>query len=208
VRQQLVESLREAITSSTIAPGQVLVERELCEATGASRTSVREALRQLESEGLIETEAGRGARVATITAEKSRDIYEVRGVLEALAVRLFVERATPEQHDRLAEDLRLMVAENEPEPFLELKHRLYQTLFEGAGNEAASSLIQTLYRQISLLRRRSLAMPNRISEAKDEVRAIVAAIQRDDTRAAVEAAELHVRNAHQANLEAMASHQD
>jgi DNA-binding GntR family transcriptional regulator len=71
-----------------------LVERELCEATTASRATVREALRQLESEGLIVSTNGRGSAVATLSADAARQIYGVRSQLEGLAGRLFAQRAT------------------------------------------------------------------------------------------------------------------
>src|SRR4051794_39830596 len=94
IRDQVAAQIRNAITSQQLVPGQVLVERELCEATTASRATVREALRQLESEGLIVSTNGRGSAVATLSADAARQIYEVRSQLEGLAGRLFAERAT------------------------------------------------------------------------------------------------------------------
>ena len=94
LREQVAAKLRNAIAMGQFRPGERLVERELCEMTGVSRTSVREALRELEGDGLITTVPHRGPSVAVVTLDQARSIYEVRAVLEALAAKLFAENAT------------------------------------------------------------------------------------------------------------------
>ena len=94
VRTQVAENLRQAILGRHFRPGQRLVERELVEATGASRTSVREALRELAAEGLVTSIPNKGTVVTEVTRDEARQLYELRSGLEALAGRLFVERAT------------------------------------------------------------------------------------------------------------------
>src|SRR5690606_4359359 len=88
VRRQVAKVLREAITSGRFAPGQRLIEKDLCELLGVSRPSVREALRELESEGLIEIIPNRGPLVKRLTAADAASVYQVRAALEALAARL------------------------------------------------------------------------------------------------------------------------
>src|SRR5215471_5621253 len=97
LRQQVLEVLRSAILNFQFKPGDRLIERELCELTGVSRTSVREALRHLESEGLVQNLPNKGPTVARVTREEAQALYEVREVLEGLAARLFTERATAKQ---------------------------------------------------------------------------------------------------------------
>src|SRR5262245_39749221 len=77
LRELTTAKLRDAILSLHFKPNQHLVERELCEKTGVSRTSVREALRHLEAEGLVERRGNRGLFVASVTAEEAQQIYEV-----------------------------------------------------------------------------------------------------------------------------------
>src|SRR5271168_3504380 len=84
VRDQAVDNLKEAIFSGFLQPGQKLVEKDLCEMCGVSRTSIREALRILEGERLIVHLPHKGPRVATPTLAEAHQIYEVRAVLEAL----------------------------------------------------------------------------------------------------------------------------
>src|SRR5262245_48789536 len=93
LRELTTAKLREAILSLYFKPDQHLVERELCARTGVSRTSVREALRQLESEGLVERRGNRGLFVSSVTAEEAQQVYEVRAALEPEMARLFTERA-------------------------------------------------------------------------------------------------------------------
>src|SRR5215475_9405817 len=93
LRELTTAKLRDAILSLHFKPDQHLVERDLCEKTGVSRTSVREALRQLESEGLVERRGNRGLFVSSVTAEEAQQAYEVRAALEPEMARLFTERA-------------------------------------------------------------------------------------------------------------------
>jgi GntR family transcriptional regulator, trigonelline degradation regulator len=82
VRLQVAASFRSAILSGRFQPGDRLIEKDLCDLTGASRTSVREALRQLETEGLVQLVPNKGPIVASIDPKQARSIYQVRAVLE------------------------------------------------------------------------------------------------------------------------------
>src|SRR5690554_2823503 len=103
LREQVITALRTAILDFQLRPGQRLVERELVEQLGVSRTTVREALRELTSEGLVTVVPQKGAVVATPTLEDAVDLYEVRAALESLVVTRFVERASDQQVVRLQE---------------------------------------------------------------------------------------------------------
>src|SRR5215510_14537054 len=101
LRQQVLEVLRSAILNFQFKPGDRLIERELCEMTGVSRTSVREALRHLASEGLVQNLPNKGPIVATLDLRQAGQIFEVRAALEGMAGRLFAERATQAQRENL-----------------------------------------------------------------------------------------------------------
>jgi DNA-binding GntR family transcriptional regulator len=94
VREQVLDQLRQAIVEMRLKPEQRLVERELIEQTGVSRTTVREVLRQLAAEGLVTTIPHKGTVVASPSVERAAELYEVRAVLEGMAARQFAERAT------------------------------------------------------------------------------------------------------------------
>jgi DNA-binding GntR family transcriptional regulator len=196
VRDQVADRLREAIVGLEMKPGQLLVERELCEATTASRASVREALRRLESEGLVVSEPGKGTRVAVVSADEAVHIYEVRAVLEGLAGRLFAERATDDQVvelERAVTEIERLV--DDPPKMLLAKVRFYEALFAGTGNPELRQLLDRIHRRVTLMRASSLSVPGRPAESMREMRRILDAAKRRDGDATAELCAAHVRAA-------------
>jgi len=203
VRQQVAASFRTAILNGRFKPGVRLIEKELCELTGASRTSVREALRQLETEGLVEVLPNKGPIVASISPEQARALYQVRGALESLAGSLFARNASDEQMARLERSVNGIAGAydgGDIEAMLKAKDGFYAVLLEGAGNEIVPSFLGMLQARISLLRRVSLGQPKRLAASIKEIRGIVAALKRRDAEAAAEACRKHVDNAAEAAL--------
>jgi GntR family transcriptional regulator, trigonelline degradation regulator len=203
VRQQVAASFRLAILSGRFQPGERLTEKDLCELTGASRTSVREALRQLETEGLVEMVPNKGPIVASIDPEQARSIYQVRGALESLAGALFALNATQAQIRRLetaVSDLADAYNEEKLEGILQKKDVFYEILLEGGGNEIIPALLRMMHARISLLRRVSLGRSARLSISIKEIRLILKAVKARDSAAAAEACRLHVERAADAAL--------
>jgi DNA-binding GntR family transcriptional regulator len=196
VREQVVRRLRDAILSGQFHPGDRLIERELVEWTSVSRTSIREALRQLESEGLVTVLPSRGPVVTVLTEETARQIYAVRAVLEGYAARQFAINATEEQRRRLEASVDTMAAiVDAGEPIIYEKGRFYEILFEGAGNEVAWSLFGSLYARIALLRATTLAAPGRPPRTIQELREILIAIANRDSVEAEQSTIRHVEEA-------------
>lgn len=155
LREQTLNTLREAILGLRFRPGQRLVERELCELTGVSRTCVREALRSLESECLVTTTPHKGPVVASLTAQDAAQIYEVRAVLEGLAGRLFAVRASDDQVMRLSDAVasyEQAIRKKDVHEVLESLETFYGMLFTGAGNDIAASMSQSLRARVHYLR--------------------------------------------------------
>lgn len=203
VRSQVVETLRTAITSGRFAPGQRLVEKDLCDLLGVSRPSVREALRELESEGLINTIPNRGPLVSLLSARDAASIYEVRGVLEGLAAKLFAEKATPEQVQELSdsvEQLDTAYATLDVEQILVAKRAFYKVLLEGSQNVVIPSLLRTMNARITQLRRVSLSSPKRLPGSMKEIRAVLKAIKNRDPEAAFQASLRHIEQASKAAI--------
>lgn len=198
VRAEVLHKLREAIVQRRFAVGERLVERELCEMTGVSRTSIREALRQLESEGLVTTVPHRGVVVAGVSPKEAVDIYYVRELLESAAARLFVANATEADIQLLeqAVDEFEQTCEADDLPGdLTVKARFYETLVGVAGNGIIAQTLNSLHARVTALRATSMGMPGRPRESLEELREIVAAIRRRDADAAAEACAYHVRQA-------------
>jgi DNA-binding GntR family transcriptional regulator len=199
LRSQVVELLRRAIVSAEFAPGARLTERTLCARFAVSRTVVREALRQLESEGLVTTVPQRGPVVAVLTAADAAALYEVRAVLEALAGRAFAERATAAQRASLRKALgaveALLDGGGPLADVLAAKDRFYDTLLDGAHNEVARATLRGVHARTSLLRGLTLRAEGRPAQTRRELRAIVEAAVGGDGAAAWRACEEHVRSA-------------
>lgn len=197
IREQVAEILRDAIVGMEFMPGQQLVERELCEITQASRPSIREALRQLESEGLVESRNGRGAVVAALSRRQAEELYELRAELEGMAAELFTRRASEEQHAALhgALDAITKAAALEGEGMRAAKDEFYRVLIEGAGNSFLSDTLAGLQRRVSRLRALTLTSPGRPAKSVVEIGAIVAAIDAGDGQNARRIAVLHVEAA-------------
>ncbi len=175
LRTQVVDRLRQAISSQRFPQGARLVERQLCELLGVSRTLVREALRQLEAEGFVVGNPRTGPSVAILDRDTVRGIYEVRAALEALAGRLFVERATDADRDALREVFgvyRQACREESPAAMVQATEAFYATVFAGARNETIASTLRPLSGRISMLRARSLSIQGRRSVSRTEMEAI------------------------------------
>lgn len=191
LRQQVVDHLRQAIIEGRLAPGARLTERELTEMMRVSRTVVREALRQLESEGLIAIIPNKGPVVRALTLAEAKDLYQIRAVLEGLAARLFTEHASAEQVKRLSAALDVVVksyAGGDAQQVLDTKNRFYDVLFEGAGSETLSSMLNTLHARIWRWRALGLSHPERSAQRSKEsvrnLRAMLVAIRKRDPDAA------------------------
>ncbi|TCT05057.1 GntR family transcriptional regulator [Aquabacter spiritensis] len=198
VRRQVAKVLRGAITSGRFAPGQRLVEKDLCELLGVSRPSVREALRELESEGLIEIIPNRGPSVRSLTPADAASVYQVRAALEALAARLFVECASDDQVTQLSRavaDLALAYRAQDVERILAAKQVFYDVLLDGTGNNVIRSLLRSLNDRITMLRRLTLASPARARQSIREIRSLLAAIKRRDAEEAYRLSQHHIEQA-------------
>jgi DNA-binding GntR family transcriptional regulator len=205
LREQVLELLRGAILDFRLKPGQRLIERELIDQIGVSRTTIREVLRELAAEGLVATIPQKGAVVVVPSAEEAAEIYEVRGALESLAARRFVGRASDEQvrELRAAFEEFARVGERSPDDtrtILGAKDRLYEVLLDGAGSSAIRSMLGSLQARVRLLRATSLTQPGRAARSVEEMRAVIEAIEARDADAAAAACAEHVSQAASAGL--------
>jgi DNA-binding GntR family transcriptional regulator len=212
LREQVTGTLRKAILDFQLRPGQRLVERELIERLGVSRTTIREALRELTSEGLVTVIPQKGAVVATPTLEDAIDLYEVRGALESLVVQRFVERASDAQVARLGAAVDRFydatIRTTDIREILATKDLFYVVLIEGAASSALQQLLEGIQARVQVLRATSLSEQGRSLEAVRELRAIVDAIaERDATLASRLTAE-HIRAAANTAIQHMRMNED
>jgi GntR family transcriptional regulator, trigonelline degradation regulator len=187
LRQQVLDELRQSIIAGRLNPGERLIERELISMMGVSRTVIREALRQLESEGLVAIVPNKGPIVRTLTLEEAHDLYAIRAVLEGLAARLFVEQADDHQIARLEKAFAFLETayESADAPkMLEAKNTFYEALFEGAKSATLSTMLGMLHGRIWRWRAMGLTHPNRslqrAQESTRNLRALLHSIRARD----------------------------
>lgn len=203
LRRQAEDALRQRILSGELSPGDRLKERELVELLGVSRTSIREALRQIEAEGLVTLEPNRGPVVSRLSYEDVADLYEARGALEAQACTGFASRATSRHMLELRDafgELRTLALAGDVEGTVRLSDRFYDAILEGSGNRLLKRMLRQLHNRIVLLRRTSLSEGGRLPETLAELTQIFEALVARDDRAAAAASRHHVQQAERVAL--------
>jgi DNA-binding GntR family transcriptional regulator len=209
LRDQVLEIVRSAILDFRYKPGQRLIERELIEQIGVSRTTIREVLRELDAEGLVTTIPQKGAIVVVPTPEEAADLYDVRGSLEALAARRFVDRASPEQVVALrqaVDEFGVVVdGAGDTLALLRAKDAIYEVLLAGAGSAAIRSILGGLQARVRMLRAASLSQPGRPQRSLEEMRRFCAAVEARDADAAAEACVSHLVEAATTGLDAVSA---
>jgi len=213
IREQVASILRDAIIEMRLEPGKLLVERELCEMTQASRPSVREALRQLEAEGLVESLSGRGTIVAVTSPELATSVSEVRVELERLAVELFIKHAAPADLERFreaVEEVRAAADRGEGASVAAMRamNRVYDVLLEGAGNPILMQMVNLLQRRVTQLRALALEQPGRTAQNVIELEAILESFTQRDVKSARSAAAFHVQQEARTAFRALARAED
>ena len=202
-RDQALERLRSAIIAGHFAPGERLIERDLCERMGVSRTSIREVLRHLEAEQLVQVEPRRGPIVTRVSRKQITEIYEVRALLEAALVRRFAQQAAGEEIAalrRIYEELRLARMAEDVGQIVVLTKRFIEYMMEVVGHELISDVLQKLIARISVVRVLAIQVPGRLEESARELAIVMNAIERRDGELAAQSLTTYVLNAAEAAL--------
>ena len=210
VQAQVADHIRHAILSGHFTPGQRLVEANLCRTLAVSRGPVREALRQLEAERLVQIRPNRGPVVTELHWIEAAQIYHVRALLEGEAASLAAAAATPTDIAAMRHALDAFDAAVAPANAVaqvDTTARFYDGLLQASGNAVIEEMLKGLHARINLLRSRSMSRPGRAVHSAKEMRAILDAIARRDAAAARKAAAAHVQAACDAAYFVMTQHQ-
>lgn len=206
VQQQTIEKLRLAIIAGVFPPGSRLVESQLCTQLGVSRPSLREALRSLQAERLIEIIPNRGPFVPKLSWEEATEIYDVRELLEVAAVGRCAARITPEQVKELESALKAFERAQKSADSLELvttAAEFYAIILANCGNAILEEVHRGLVARISFFRGRSMSLDGRAEDSLREMRDIYDAIAAGDEERARKAAQRHLDQAKAAAKHAM-----
>lgn len=211
IREQAFERMRDAIITGQFAPGKRLIERELCEVMGISRTSVREALRRLEAEHLARFVPRSGLTVAKLSRKETIELYEIRGTLEAILFKRFTEIATDDQIKQLTaiydEHKKLPYLVEDPEiqacnllNRINLMNQILQHVMAVVDHEVIRSILDQLIARVSILRAKSVSRPGRLEDSARELDALITSVIRRQPEEAAENVKIYMANACDAAL--------
>lgn len=195
---RVFQKIRDNILNGTYKEQDELRENTIGKELGVSRTPVREALRQLELEGLVTIVPNKGAYVTGITPKDVKDIYIARSLLEGLCARWATENITEEQLDELDEIVLLSEfhmkkeGNNNVEQIADLDGRFHTVLYEASNSRILSHVLTDFHRYVQMARRSSIMPEERARKSIREHKQILRAIRDKDADLAEQLANEHI----------------
>ena len=208
MKHLVYDELRHLIVNGEYSPGTRLVTENLAKKLGVSPTPVREALHQLEAEGLVKVNPHHGAEVTQLSNAEIIEIYHIRSALERLATRLGQPNLTPKDYERLYTLLDEMDAEvlnKGLDRILDINREFHKIIWEAARSPYLHDLLENFYDASQRFRNASLTVPGRLNRISQEHRRIVQALQAGDTELAAHYAEEHYEGTAQYLLQSLSN---
>lgn len=197
LRDVVFNTLRKAILTGELKPGERLMEIHLANQLGVSRTPIREAIRKLELEGLVIMIPRRGAEVAQITEKSLKDVLEVRRALDALCAELACDRITEEEKQQLktaCDEFEKATRMGDVTTIAEADVALHDIIVAATGNRRLIQLINNLSEQMYRYRFEYIKEEDKHNHLVEEHRMIYESIIQHDKEKAAQAAKLHIDN--------------
>ena len=194
---QVFENIENDILSETYKKGEILTESKLSAALGVSRTPIREALRRLEQEHLIE-ETGKGAVVIGITEDDLEDIFLIRTKLEGVISKIVAANHTEEELNKLRKIVELQeyyTSKGDPDGIKQMDNNFHEALYRMGKKNIFYEILVSLHKKIQKYRRAAVTNQSRAEASVAEHRAIFEAIAKGDAEMAYELSVKHVENA-------------
>ncbi|HIJ95595.1 MAG TPA: GntR family transcriptional regulator [Desulfuromonadales bacterium] len=187
LREKILENIRDAIVTGSLKAGSRVSEPELAERYGISRTPIREAFRQLESEGYLTVIPRRGAVVSSFSPKDVEEFYAIKSILEGYAARQACEKLSDKDIDRLQginDKLAELARQSDIRHFFKIHSDFHDLFIKAADNEKLRELIAGLVTKFQRLRFTSLSLPDRMTVSVQEHEKIIDAFRRRDADAA------------------------
>jgi len=184
---EVAKRIREMIRQGDLKKGDKIVEKPLCETLGVSRTPLREALRLLSAEGLVQLVPNKGAFVSEPSIDEIREMFWVMSILEGTCARLCAERASQRGINKLSALFKTLedhARHRDHEKYMAVNHRYHLLVQELAESKVLSEVISGLRQKILLYRYRQIYEPNRLDASMHEHRALQEAFAKKDPDAA------------------------
>ena len=197
LRGQVFQEIREDILKGKFKENEELREATLGKKLGVSRTPVREALRQLELEGLVHIIPNKGAYVTGITEKDVHDIYMTRSMLEGLCARWAAEHISEEQIQEMEEVLLLTeyhLDRGNAEQLAELDGKFHEVLYDASQSRILRHILSDFHKYVQVARKRSVKKEDRAKKSLEEHREILNALRTGDADRAEELAHIHILN--------------
>jgi DNA-binding GntR family transcriptional regulator len=198
LRSRIFNHIQRDILNGVYEPGESLTETKLSEELGVSRTPVREALRQLELEGLVQSIPNKGVFVKGVSSQDIKDIYTIRMLIEGLAARWATEKITPSEIEELKEAVELeefYTMKNNTGQLLQFDTRFHDIIYRACKSKPLMHVLSTFHNYVRKARKMSLSSPERAKRALEEHKAILQAIIENDAEKAERLATEHVKKA-------------
>lgn len=197
LRGQVFDKIRSDILNGKYKRGEELVESSIGKELGISRTPVREAIRQLELEGLVQLVPNKGAFVTGISEKDVRDIYLIRARLEGLAARMAAKNITPELLDAMEETVVLSEYHAKKEHYeqvCEMDSKFHKLLYKASGSRILEHTLTDFHQYVQRVRMASIMKKRRMEKSNDEHDAILTAIREHDEEKAELVSTRHISN--------------
>ncbi len=181
--QEVANRLRRRIYQHELKPGQAIDERALCQEFGISRTPLREALKVLHAEGMVELVPRRGCFVKTIDLDELHQLFPVMAMLEGFCARVAVQRCTPADMERLEAmhaRLEAHAAQGNIDDYYDQNFLFHKAVQDLSGNPWLQRMLGDLRRMLRLARHDQLTLPGRLQDSLEEHRRIMEAFRKRD----------------------------
>ena len=196
LHEEIANSLREMIMSGELMEGDKIKENELCALMDISKTPLREALRVLSAEGLIQLIPNRGSFVTTPTIEEIKEMFDVMSVLEGVCARAAAEKMNDkdfEKLEKLHNQLEKYANRKNQARYIHFNHSYHSFVQELAGNKTLNQIVNGLRQKILLYRFKSLNLPGRFEQSIQEHRNLLEAFRKRDADIAESLIKSHIK---------------
>ena len=202
---QVRQNIKKRIINQELKPGSRLIVSHLAAEMGTSLTPIREALRLLVKDGLVEIIPHKGAQVVMPSQEQFKDLFEVRTVLESLAIKLAIPNLSPADYERLEQILQAgdeSIQAEDPKTWLDADEKLHSYIIQKSENNILAELLDNIRNRINIFRILTAQLPARAKRAQNEHRSVVAAMKKQKDKDAEELIVQHIENTYEVGITA------
>ena len=202
---QVRQNIKKRIINQELKPGSRLIVSHLAAEMGTSLTPIREALRLLVKDGLVEIVPHKGAQVVMPSQGQFKDLFQVRTVLESLAIKLAIPNLSPADYEKLEQILHAgdeSIQAADPKTWLEADEKLHNYIIQKSDNNILAELLDNIRNRINIFRILTAQLPARAKKAQNEHRSVVAAMKKQKDKDAAELIVQHIENTYEVGISA------